>query len=61
MAKKIKKVIEARLERALADFNKDISKKKFRKHVRKAGKILKDGLELPRASKARKRKQRKPA
>ena len=47
MAKKINKVIEARLEDALADFTKDISDKKFRKHVRKAGKILSDGLELP--------------
>ena len=47
MAKKIRKAIEARLEDALADFTRDISDKKFKKHVRKAVKILEDGLELP--------------
>ena len=50
MAKKINKVIESRLMYALEDFTKSISNKKFKKHVRKAGKILKDGLDLPGSS-----------
>jgi hypothetical protein len=50
--KKITKVIQARVEDALADFSKDISDKKFKKHVKKAGKILQDGLELPEAASA---------
>ena len=50
MAKKISKVIEARVENALSDLKKDISDKKFRKHLKKAGKILQEGLELPEAS-----------
>ena len=59
MAKKITKAIEARLGNALADFNKDISEKKFRKHLRKAGKILKDGLELPGPADNVKKKSKK--
>jgi len=46
MGKKTK-AIEARVEYALQDFTRDISDKKFKKHVKKAGKILKAGLELP--------------
>jgi hypothetical protein len=48
MAKKITKIIQARVEEALSDFSKDISDKKFKKNLRKAGKILKDGLDLPK-------------
>jgi hypothetical protein len=55
MAKKINKVIEDRLMYALEDFTKDISDKKFKKHVRKAGRILRDGLELPVSSAMKKR------
>ena len=47
MAKKITKIIQARVEEALSDFSKDISDKKFKKHLKKAGRILKDGLDLP--------------
>lgn len=50
MAKKKTKVIEDRLKYALQDFTKNISDKKFKKRVRKAGKILKDGLDLPGSS-----------
>jgi len=50
MAKKIKKVIESRLMYALEVFTKSISDKKFKKHIRKAGKILRDGLGLPGSS-----------
>ena len=50
MERKLTKTIEARLGQALADLNRDISEKKFRKHLRKAGRILKDGLALPKAS-----------
>ena len=59
MAKKINKVIEARLEDALADFDKDISNKKFRKHLKKARKILKDGLQLHASSPNKKKKAKK--
>ncbi len=57
--KKITKVIQARVEDALADFSKDISDKKFKKHVKKAGKILQDGLELPETASAVKKKAKK--
>jgi len=39
--------VEAKLETALADFSKDVSNKKFKKHIKKASKILSDGLLLP--------------
>ena len=59
MAKKITKVIEARLKYALKDFTKDISDKKFKRHVKKAGKILKEGLELPGSIVSEKKKSEK--
>ncbi len=56
MSKKIGKLIQARVEEALSDFSKDISDKKFKKHIKKAGKILKDGLALPAANISEKKK-----
>jgi hypothetical protein len=53
--KETRKNIEARLEKALAGLSKDISEKKFRKHLRKAGKILSDGLHIPAKKPAKKK------
>ncbi len=39
--------VEAKLETALADFKKGLSDKKFKKHIKKASKLLSDGLMLP--------------
>ncbi len=55
MAKKIRKLIENRVKKALSDLPKDLSDKKFKKHIKKAGKILSDGLELPAPSTKKKK------
>ncbi|HVX28135.1 MAG TPA: hypothetical protein VHB70_17435 [Parafilimonas sp.] len=57
MAKKTRKVIEANIEEALEGFDKKITDKKFKKHLKKASKILKDGLELPKSSKTKKKQR----
>jgi len=36
--------VEAKIDAALADFTKDLSDKKYKKHIKKAAKILSDGL-----------------
>jgi|GEM_PF-3264308 len=42
--KEIRKLVETKIEAALLEFKKDLSEKKFKKHIKKAGKILSDGL-----------------
>jgi len=42
--KQLRADIETKLTAALADFSKDISDKKFKKHIKKAAKLLGDGL-----------------
>ena len=39
--------LEAKLGVALAEFAKDASDKKFKKHIKKASKILAEGLSAP--------------
>ena len=59
MAKKVRKVVEGRVAEVLADLPKGLSEKKFMKHVKKAGKILSDGLTLPDAAPAKKKNKKK--
>lgn len=49
--KQLRVDIETKLTAALADFSKDVSEKKFKKHIKKAAKLLGDGLK-PTAKKA---------
>lgn len=49
--KLLRSQIEVKIEAALADFAKNTSDKKFKKHIKKAGKILSDGLAIPAAKK----------
>ena len=42
--KQLRADIETKLTAALADFSKDVSDKKFKKHIKKAAKLLGDGL-----------------
>lgn len=49
--KQLRADIENKLTVALADFGKDVSDKKFKKHIKKAAKLLGDGLK-PAAKKA---------
>lgn len=49
--KELRSQIEQKIETALAEFAKGISEKKFKKHIKKAAKIVSDGLAMPAASK----------
>ena len=42
--KELRAQVETKITSALADFTKDLSDKKFKKHIKKAAKILSDGL-----------------
>lgn len=50
--KQLRADIEAKLSTALGEYSKDISDKKFKKHIKKAAKILGDGLAKPAEKKA---------
>ncbi len=59
--KEIRKQVEAKIEAALIEFKKDLSEKKFKKHIKKASKILSDGLiAAEAASQAKKAAPAKP-
>ncbi len=47
--KDLRNQIETKLETALAEFGKGVSEKKFKKHIKKASKLLSEGLDLPAA------------
>lgn len=57
--KQLRVDIETKLTAALADFSKDVSEKKFKKHIKKAAKLLGDGLK-PTAKKAAPAKKEVP-
>ena len=50
--KTLRAEVEAKIETALAGFAKDVSDKKFKKHIKKAAKILGDGLTVSTPKKA---------
>lgn len=50
--KQLRADIEIKLSTALGEYSKDISDKKFKKHIKKAAKILSDGLAKPAEKKA---------
>jgi predicted kinase len=52
--KDLRNQIEAKLEAALAEFAKGVSEKKFKKHVKKASKLLSEGLAVPAEEKVEK-------
>jgi len=58
--KQLRADIETKLTAALADFSKDVSDKKFKKHIKKAAKLLGDGLK-PTVTKAAPAKKETPA
>lgn len=53
MSKKhLRAEIESKISAALSEYSKDISDKKFKKHIKKAAKVLGDGLAKPADKKA---------
>ncbi len=50
--KSLRTQVETKISAALADFSKDVSEKKFKKHIKKAAKILSDGLTISTPKKA---------
>lgn len=49
--KQLRAEIETKIGTALAEYSKDLSDKKFKKHIKKAAKIVADGLAKPAAKK----------
>jgi len=58
--KQLRAEIETKITGALADYTKDLSDKKLKKHIKKAAKIVSDGLAEPAAKKVAKPKKAAP-
>ncbi|HWB26708.1 MAG TPA: hypothetical protein VG738_14585 [Chitinophagaceae bacterium] len=59
--KELRAQVQAKIEAALAEFAKGVSEKKFKKYIKKAAKIVADGLSVPSAKKAATPKKAKAA